>query len=324
MTNVLQSRILFIVLFFTVNNIKAINPFPLNYKDFLEECDACGCSNNGGSLGMGGVIDNNFIGVRYLYQEYDSRDGIFNNSPKIDENFNTIQLWSRLPISEKIDIQAFVTYHSHTRNYVDKITKIQGVGDISIFANYKVLEKRKSNYNQRKNKVTSTIHQIKIGTGIKLPTGKFDEEINNSINPSFQLGTGSVDYVTMVQYLFKSNQFGVNNYINYYIKTENKKRYKFGNQLNFNSTFFYVFKNNEKNMFVPSLGVSGEFHQKNKSFDISVRDTNGYTILSNIGIEYNTPKMTFGTMATYPLSQNLTQGNIELKYRTNFYINYNF
>ena len=47
------------------------NPFPADYRLFLEDCDACGCSNNGGSLGMGGVVDNNFVGVRYLYQKYD-------------------------------------------------------------------------------------------------------------------------------------------------------------------------------------------------------------------------------------------------------------
>ena len=71
-------------------------------------CDACGCSANGGSMGFSSMLDNNFVGLRYLKQSYSSQDGIFNNSPWIDENFNTIQAWTRIPISSKIQISYFL------------------------------------------------------------------------------------------------------------------------------------------------------------------------------------------------------------------------
>lgn len=300
------------------------NPFPADYRLFLEDCDACGCSNNGGSLGMGGVVDNNFVGVRYLYQKYESRDGIFNNSPIINETFNTLQVWSRIPLAKKIALQVFIPFHFHNRNYVDKINEINGLGDITVLSNYTILNKKNGAYNEATDKVSSSNHLLKIGVGVKLPTGSYDAAINNSINPSFQLGTGSVDYIANMQYVYKYNKFGITNYLNYYYKTTNKKEYRFGNQFNFNSTFFYVFKDNKNHAFVPSLGVSGEFYAHNKNFNIQVINTNGHALFSNIGVEYNTEKMTFGGLAMYPINQNLAQGTIEVKYRTSLYINYNF
>jgi hypothetical protein len=53
--------------------------------------DACGCSASGGSMGFSSMLNSNF-GIRYFNQSYSSRDGIFANSPWIDENFNTAQI----------------------------------------------------------------------------------------------------------------------------------------------------------------------------------------------------------------------------------------
>ena len=71
-----------------------------------DDCDACGCSANGGSMGFSSVFSNNFVGVRYFNQAYRSKDGIFNNSPWVQEHFNTIQFWARIPVTEKIQVSA--------------------------------------------------------------------------------------------------------------------------------------------------------------------------------------------------------------------------
>lgn len=330
MKNLLKTRCflsktaLIMLCFFTCAGY-AKNLSPPYFYHFLEiDCDACGCSNNGGSLGMGGIIDNNFVGVRYLYQQYQSKNGIYNDSPKVNEHFNTVQLWSRIPVFRNVEIQAFVPFHFHSREYIDKTTSIKGLGDISVLANYTLLDKKQGGYIEKKDKTYLINHLLKIGGGVKLPTGEYNKSVNNSINPSFQLGTGSVDYVTNLQYVFKYNNFGITNYVNYYIKTVNDKNYKFGNQFNFNTTLFYVFKDAKKRTFVPSLGISGEFYDENKLHKLIIRNTNGDALFSNIGVEYNTKKITLGTSAMYPIRQNLAQGAINVKFRSSLYINYNF
>jgi hypothetical protein len=315
----------FLILFFLTLNINAKNPFPNSYVAFLEDCDACGCSNNGGSLGLGGVIDNNFIGVRYLHQKYQSKDGIFNNSPKINEYFNTIQLWSRIPIwKDYLEVQVFVPLHFHSREYTDRTTRINGLGDASFLLNYTLFNQKKSNYNKEKDKVSSLTHLLKIGTGLKLPIGEYNGTIENAVNPSFQLGTGSWDVITNIQYVLRYNNIGITNYWNYYIKTTNDESYKFGNQFNFNSTFFYVWKDAKNNNFVPSLGISGEFYDSNETFGVTIKDTKGHALFSTIGVEYNLKKISFGALVMYPIEQNLAEGTIDVKYRSSIYFNFNF
>ncbi|MGG8497410.1 transporter [Tenacibaculum sp. TC6] len=319
-----KTGLIFLGVFYSIS-IQAATPFPEYYAWFLDDCDACGCSNNGGSLGMGGVIDTNFIGVRYLHQKYQSKEGVFNNSPIINEYFNTIQVWSRIPVIKGyLEAQVFIPFHFHSREYTNKTTTISGLGDVSFLVNYTVLNKKTGGYNEEKDKITSSNHMLKLGAGLKLPTGTYDAAINNAINPSFQLGTGSVDVITNVQYVYKHNNFGVTNYLNYYIKTANKEEYRFGNQFNFNSTFFYVFKDAQNNNFVPSLGVSGEFYNHNEVFGLPIKNTEGHALFSSIGIEYNTSKITAGIIAMYPIQQKLAQGTIDVKYRSGVYLNYNF
>ncbi|WP_435260763.1 transporter [Tenacibaculum sp. nBUS_03] len=322
----LQNKIIIALLMCLLSiKVGANDPFPKCYALFLEDCDACGCSNNGGSLGLGGVIDTNFIGVRYLHQKYQSKDGIFNNSPKINEFFNTVQVWSRIPVIKGyLEAQIFVPFHFHSREYINKTTKIKGLGDLSLLVNYTVLNKMNGIYNEKKDATSTSNHLLKVGGGIKLPTGNYDETVNNSINPSFQLGTGSVDVITNVQYVYKYNNWGVTNYLNYYLKTANKKDYQFGNQFNFNSTFFYMLKDARKNNFVPSVGVSGEFYGSNKVFNLPIKNTKGYALFTSFGAEYNMKKLTIGALAMYPIKQKLAQGTIKVKYRSSIYLNYNF
>lgn len=306
------------------STLMAKNPFPPSYTSFLDDCDACGCSNNGGSLGMGAILDIQFVGLRYLYQKYESKTGIFDNSPTVDEAFNTLQLWSRIPlISNVLEVQLFVPWHEHNRQYTTKELHIRGIGDISLLANYTLWEKRTAGYDRATDKIDSGYHLLKVGAGVKLPTGKYNETIDNTLNPSFQLGTGSTDFIGNLQYLFKRNSWGLSNVVTYYAKGSNANKYRFGNQFNFNSTFFYVFKDNTKNVLVPSLSVSGEFYQENKVFGIPVKNTSGQALFTTIGAEYTAKRLTLGVLAMYPIAQNLAQGFVEVKHRTSVYINYN-
>ena len=102
------------------------------FFDF-DDCDVCGCGSSGGSMGYGTIGDGNFVGVRYITQQYRSRDGIYNNSPWIDENFNTMQAWARIPVSQKIKLNVIMPYHFHNRQFIDETSqRINGLGDISI------------------------------------------------------------------------------------------------------------------------------------------------------------------------------------------------
>lgn len=280
----------------------------------FEDCDACGCSANGGSMGFSSIMNANFIGVRYLHQQYKSRDGVFNNSPWIDENFNTAQVWARIPISKKIEIMALLPYHFHNRIKPDGAKQnISGLGDITFMGFYTLFETSADS--------SSFSHKVQLGTGIKMPTGNYDKANNGSINPSFQVGTGSWDYTVAAEYILKKARIGFHGAANYIFKTENEKHYRFGDQFNYAGTFFYDTNVGALSV-MPQLGFAGEVYRANHDFGEAVPLTEGNVLFSKAGIELGYNKFSLGINVMLPLQQNLTGGRVEAKYRFSVNLNY--
>ena len=304
----------FSALSFTVKD--SISAFTFQRLAMMEDfdCDACGCSASGGSMGFGSMLNNNFVGLRYIKQSYTSRDGIFANSPWIDENFNTVQAWARVPVTEKIQISALVPYHFNERQLTAGTENIEGLGDITVMALYTVFETKKDS--------TFFTHKINVGGGVKLPTGKFKEANNlGSVNQSFQLGTGSWDFPVVSEYVIKHKNLGLNTTLNYIFKTENSKNYQYGDQFNYAGTFFYLFDLKSVQI-VPQAGLAGEVYQTNQQHGLDLPNTAGDILFSKFGIEAGKDKFSVGINAMLPINQNLSSGNMEANYRWSINLNY--
>lgn len=308
-----------ILLFFTTQFLFANaedtiqNPFKKYERFLLEDCDACGCSASGGGMGFSSMLNQNFVGIRYMNQSYTSRDGLFNNSPWIDENFNTMQVWARIPVMKNLQISALVPYHFHNRKLTSGEQKIDGLGDITILALYTVF--------QTKSDSAQFVHQIQIGGGVKAPTGKYDAANNGSVNPSFQVGTGSWDYLLATEYTVKLKNIGLNSMLNYAFKTENDDHYQFGSQFNYGSTLFYEFETKGIAL-VPQAGIAGEVYGTNQQYNEDIRDTKGDIFFGKVGFEAGKDRFSLGVNAMLPISQNLTGGRVEANYRWSINLNY--
>ncbi|RZJ30682.1 MAG: transporter [Flavobacterium sp.] len=280
----------------------------------MGDCDACGCSATGGSMGFSSVFNNNFVGLRYFYQSYTSKDGIFDNSPHVDENFNTIQAWARIPVSKKLQLSALIPYHFHTRERAEGDENISGLGDATLLAMYNLYQTKKDSVRFH--------HKLQFGGGVKLPTGKYDEANNaGSVNPGFQVGTGSLDYMVLAEYVLQSGKLGLSNMINYVFKTENRKEYRFGDQLNYGSTLFYLIETPGLKL-VPQAGLAGEVYKENFQHGQSVADTGGNVLFGRFGFEAGRKDFSIGVNAMLPVTQNLSGGNVEANYRWSVNLNY--
>ncbi|WP_417352297.1 transporter [Flavobacterium alkalisoli] len=288
-----------------------------NFRQYMFEfedfCDACGCSASGGGMGFSSMLDQNFVGIRYMYQSYSSREGIFNNSPWIDESFNTIQAWARIPVAKNIQVSALVPYHFNSRTPSTGKQSIDGIGDITVLGLYTVY--------QTKADTLAFRHTLQAGAGVKAPTGTYNSANNGSVNPSFQLGTGSWDYLLATEYVVKHKQFGFNAMVNYVFKTENNENYQFGDQFNYAGTFFYVIEK-QKFTFVPQAGLAGEVYASNRQYGENVPNTKGDILFGRAGFEVGMNKFSFGVNGMLPISQNLTGGKVEANYRLALNLNY--
>jgi len=310
-----------------LGNEKYKDPLPLayighnHYMDALYDyCDTCGCGSSGGSMGYGTGLNNNFFGLRYISQEYRSRDGIFADSPWINENFNTVQAWGNIALSNRALLNVIVPYQFHNRKLPDNSEQqINGLGDISILGLYNILPVTPDSIISIKPE-----HYIQLGGGIKMPTGKYDKANNSgSVNPSFQLGNGSWDYILAMNYGFTYRNWGISTLVNYTFKTKNPKNYQFGNQLNYGLNAFKTYYVSNSLSLTPLLGLAGEHYGTNKEFDMEVAHTKGNLFLGKISVEATYNRYSLGLIGMLPIDQNLNDSKVELKNRLSVYLNVN-
>lgn len=323
MQNFKTITFLILIFCFATSFANTENKKPPVVKAF--DCDLCGCSTSSGSFGQGTLNNASFIGTRYIYQTFVSKDGIFDNSPTSTENFNTYQIWGRVPISKRFYLSAILPYQDLKRKFTDRNENINGIGDVTLISWFKIPFYKKQRQGDNKNysgvsKVPSG-HSIEFGLGAKLPTGTFEQVLSDRVNPGFQLGTGSLDGVVSTVYNYAGDKFGVNTNLTYYVKGENKNEYRFGNQFSFSSNFFYAIPKNNFNI-MPFIGVSGNFYESITQFGETLPNTDGSVYNTSVGAEFLFEKFIIGGNYTLPIQHNLFDGNVTPKQSISFYINY--
>lgn len=109
--------------------------------------------------------------------------------------------------------------------------------------------------------------------------------------------------------------------VNYTFKTENSKRYRFGNQLNYSGTFFYLHQKGRYSL-VPQLGIAGEVYDSNYQYSERIRKTSGDIFFGKAGIEIGKDKFSLGANVMLPIQQNLADRRVEANYRWSLNLNY--
>ncbi|WP_231567376.1 hypothetical protein [Lacinutrix sp. Hel_I_90] len=286
-------------------------------------CDLCGCSTSSGSFGFGTLSNANFVGVRYLYQNFESKNGIFENSPTSKEVFRTYQLWAQIPVIKTFYLSANVPYHDLSRTFNGITENIYGLGDSSLIGWYKLIFYKKQNEETLNFDVKKEAsgHSIQFGLGLKLPTGEFEERLADNINPGFQVGTGSTDGILSFGYNYGGNTLGVNTLFSYYLKGENKNEYQFGNQFSYTTNLYTALSTKKMNI-MPFLGVSGDIYSSIKQYGETLNDTDGSIINASLGSEFAVEDFIFGASYTLPVNQNLFGHDVKSKQRISVYINY--
>jgi hypothetical protein len=311
-----MKKIIFIISLISLNSFQAktMNDSLYISKDLSEilfnECDACGCAAGNGSSGFESLLNPQFIGIKYFAQHYKAKENLFVNDLTQGQYFNTLQLWAKIPLTQKLSVYGSLPFHFHEKKTLQGDININGVGDFNLMGIYQLINSK------------DNIHQLNGGMGIKVPLGKFNEKGISGVNPSFQLGTGSWDYQVVLNYRFQKNKLAVLLNTDYTIKTENKKYYQFGNQWNYSSTGFYQLFRNEKSILSAKFGFQGEVYDRNRQFKEDLPKTAGSALYGKLGFEASYKKFSLGTEVMLPAHTNLAGGDIEAKSRFSVFVNF--
>jgi hypothetical protein len=312
-----MKKIIFIISLISLNSFQAktVNDslyISNNFQDeiLFNECDACGCAAGNGSSGFESLLNPQFIGIKYFAQHYKAKENLFVNDLTQDQYFNTIQIWAKIPLTQKLSIYGSLPFHFHEKKTLQGDININGIGDFNVMGIYQLINS------------TDNIHQLNGGVGVKVPLGKFDEKGISGVNPSFQLGTGSWDYQAVLNYRFQKNKLAVLINTDYTIKTENKKHYQFGNQWNYSATGFYQIFGSEKTIFSAKFGFQGEVYDRNRQYKEVLPKTAGSALYGKFGFEASYKKFSLGTELMLPAYTNLAGGDIEARSRFSIFINF--
>lgn len=278
----------------------------------LYACDVCGCGSSNSSS-FANMLGGNYIGFTYNYMHFQYIQSNANpNIPLADDHVNTLSITGQYQITDKLQVNAMVPYRFNNRYKTSGDFSNQGIGDVSVLGLISLLNQESS-------------HSLKIGAGIKMPTGEFDLK-NSSLNQTSaaQLGTGSWDVLLPLQYNYNVNQWSVNVSAMYFIKGENEDEFKYGNQTQVNINTSYVFPLSTGWSIAPTVGVSYDYFLASERFDIVDNRTKGYMTNANIGLQLETEKMVFGMNAQLPIDQNLIDNEVTLNYGVGVYTYWKF
>lgn len=291
--------LLFIILFF--GNTRLSNA-----------CEICGCGVGNFYMGLLPNFESKFIGLRYQYMKYHTQ--IKGDASQFsNDTYQSVELWTGWNIGKRWRLMAFVPYQINKQNTDDGIKDNNGLGDITVLANYSLLHK----YHLGANKKT-TEHQLWIGAGIKAPTGNYRLDMSdpdaNIGDVNAQMGTGSTDFLINSSYNVRMNKWGINTTVNYKINTTNSEQYYFGNRFTANSIAFYSIRIKETTV-APNAGLLYEHAATNYLNSEKVEQTGGYACFASAGTEMRFKKIAAGVNMQLPFSQNFAEGQTSSKLR---------
>lgn len=273
-------------------------------------CDICGCANSGAYFGLLPQSNKSLIGVRYQRLHFITHPD--SKVLRTEEHFNVSEVYARFFPIKRVQIMAFVPYRIDQQVTSADTKKQHGIGDVTILANYNLL-----NTLMDKENSGAFTHTLMIGGGIKAPTGKFKFDENNTLevaNANFQLGTGSTDFIVNAFYTVNLNQWGLATNVSRKFNTTNSQEYKFGNQLYGTVDLYRSFTIGEISI-TPSLGVYAENAGHGRKDGKILEETGGKLLNGAAGLTFFSNRWTLGVNAQKPLAQKSSSGHVVTKER---------
>jgi len=282
-------------------------------------CPFCGCGVGNFYVGLLPDFQKRFIGLRYRYIPYQTHITSDEGEEFSKDYYHTTELWCGVSIGDRWQILGFIPYQINYQNTDDGKKNLSGISDISVLANYKLVDKIKMNG------AKSTSQQLLIGGGFKLPTGKYRIDPNNPETElgdvNSQAGTGSADFLLNSSYNIRFKKIGINTSVTYKISTTNNEQYQFGNRFNAGSFIFYAAKM-KNTMLSPNVGILYQHSATNYFNNTKVDLTGGYLTMAAAGVEIGFKKITIGGNVQLPFSQDFAAGQTEAKTRAMIHMSF--
>jgi hypothetical protein len=248
----------------------------------LYACDAGGC---GASTALNGAMpdfENRVLGFRYRYSNMQTHLGPNQQATYLTkkERYAILEAWFSWNFGKRLSIMGSIPYTLMQQKDALGTSNQSGLGDIVLQGFYKV-----GALSQELSLQKSLRHNIWIGAGIKLPTGKYHPNAERMTADAnyYQLGTGSTDFLFSALYDGQLDSWGLNISLTYKMNTTNKDGYWYGHRGNMSASLYYQLRMAEGISIVPSVGALWDVYGSDLDAGLPVHASGGRTLFGNIG-----------------------------------------
>lgn len=270
-------------------------------------CDVCGGITASGNEGL--LLNNeyHFIGVKQSYSAFSSihRNHSNENVTHTQEHFLRSSLIGKWQFAEKFSSQIEIPFILNIQESESESRSEKGIGDINLLCNYVLVN--------RKNDDANKSHLFRAGLGVSIPTGNYSKNLWETSNLS--PGTGAFNFIGNTNYIFRMNDIGIlqENIIS--LTGTNKFGYKYGTSLLSRNSFFLRKKIKEKTLLTPSVGVNYLYTSTDRINGIKVSElfNSGHSINGELALNYLIKKWMFILRTSYPIYQNIGNGDVKSK-----------
>jgi hypothetical protein len=283
-------------------------------------CSICGCASGANYNGILPQYRKNIIAFRHRHRGFDQSarqtDGSYLNS---SYTYSSYELWGRIYLKDRLQFFFTLPYTVNTlNNDTEGKSVINGINDISFQLNYNII-----NTTFDTSRIHIVQHNLLIGGGVKLPTGKYQQRNKKDLMyaPNFQTGSGAYSYLASIIYNLRYRKVGLNADVNYIYNTENELKYAFGNQLTASLGVFAWLKKGEFS-FLPNTGVFYEKLERDIDNGYYNPLSGGYALNYNLGTDVYYKSMFVGATFQTPLVQEI--GSDQIKYKAKYMLNVGF
>lgn len=246
---------------------------------------------------------------------------VLNEATRQEERYNSYDLWVNYFVKDKWQVFGNMTFTDNTYLENDSILhNISGPGDLTVITKYLL-------YNSKVTDSTKWTIRVQVGGGLKLPTGTFNKTHVETpsrdykggtvysapieeLDPHFQAGTGSLDYILMSEFQVRKNQFGLRSDVSYRINGTNKNDFRFANRLNANAHVFYQIKWKKMNL-IPLVGMNFESSRRDTWKGEEYDNSGGNAVFLSYGTKIYINKMAFGASFWDPIRQSLNDNQLQ-------------
>lgn len=247
-----------------------------------QSCEICGCGVNSSSLGVSPQFQKNLFGLNYQYNSFNhpfTDLSLSGNGRVLTDHYNFMGATLRWYPKPKVQMMVSLPFAVNKRKEDTRTTSISSIGDIEARVDYLFFNTTDSMNSKFK-------HMLLVGTGLQLPTGKYQQRNpEKTMYPSnFQIGSGSWANRLYAFYTIRKGNWGYNAQANFLHYSENELKYQRGSSFSATLYSYYWIQKNAFS-FLPNLALSYENIRSDKSYGSTKANTGGQFYNLNVGLE---------------------------------------